>query len=131
MERIESLLAAIVGHAEPEWTEKQPLNDAAKAVVAAAVAAAKPDIEKRLALRAQGREILAKLSEVDAAIAEAKGRFMDALIAVQPELANRCLKINEDDGTYQTHDHGPKPEAPKPPEWVNEYLNPKKGNGNG
>jgi hypothetical protein len=129
-------LAILVGkittsHDEFPWSEKRPLNEAAQAVVRASLADSRALREKRAQLSVQAQALFEEVQQVDAAIEAARRKFFGALEAAQPELASQCLQINDDDMTYQTHDHGPKPEGPKPPPWVDEYLNPKKGNGNG
>jgi len=125
------LLNRIIADHEVPWSEKRPLNDAAKDVVRAALAETQPLRARRRNLNGVAEALLEETQQVDAAIEAGKRKFFDAIAEAQPELKGECLLINNDDFTYQTHDHGPKPQAPKPPPWVDEYLNPKKGNGNG
>jgi hypothetical protein len=121
---IAALFGSIVsGHEDVRWSEKRPLNDAAKAIVRAAMADSEPLRKRREALNVVAKALVAAIYEADEALAADKSKFFDAIAAAQPELAGECLRIDDKDMTYQIHVHKPKPEGPKPPEWVDEILN--------
>jgi len=112
----------IANHADDvPWSEKRPLNDAAKDVVRAALAHTEPLRARRRNLNGMAEALIKEIHEVDDAIEAEKQKFFDAIAVAQPELKGECLLINNDDFTYQTHVH--EPEGPKPPEWVDEILN--------
>jgi len=105
---------------EPPWSESRPLNDAAKRIVRDAMAAADAP-SRALAVRlTQAKTLSEEIATLKTELNRIKHGYFAKLAEAQPELADRCLCINTEDWTYQTHDHGER--KPQSPEWVKDWL---------